>query len=659
MGRISEKILGMFFACGLLFLGAHVLHSMLSEYVFEVEQSDNAFRKVINLPVLLLYYHPFVFLVVAVALFIILFKTTELRTLFKSYRIKRGVEIETLKKSVKTQNTKGDYPVINFGGLPIHFDRPISYIGVPGSGKTLQIQILLGQILEDMKTRDDTRLLIREYKRGDFLPIVAASGIPYKRIDPSVKGSYSWDIAKDADNDAIITDIAFTLFPREEREHEFFSNSARTITAETIKGLRALVQEEWDFWDLFHVITSEERLLQVTKHAPMGGEPIKAIMEKAASSGDSFATIIVRVALFYQSIAAAWKNAPKVSLKEMAKSKEILFLGHSTLIEEQMNVISSAITERFIKYSLRKADSSTRKTYFILDELSNMSKIQSLGKLLKTGRSKGALSVCGFQDMGSLEITYGEKEAHSLLGMFTNMSIMECVPDTAKYISDYLGEIEIERDQFSTQTALNGRPSMTHSTQIVDRKKLPAHELQFGIPKTSKETGITSYYQAYYENKKKFWLYNTPWKEVLKNLPASNKEMEKLCQADEDDDIPSITPFLEEDYHRLKIKPPEKKEVKTPPSENEQKSRFAGEKEQKQALKDDIERIMEHYQEADKLKKQVPEHTEKQLIKLWEKLYPGQGVPKDIKTTIIRLSGAHEALKVNQTRRTSYRPPRG
>lgn len=483
-----------------------------------------------------------------------------------AYTVKRGTDVEQLvinNPQGKFIHTRGK---ATFGGREVNLIRPFMFIGVPGSGKTLQLQMLLKELLQDFNGATDTRLVIREYKRGDFLPAVAASGITYKVIDPSAPGTLAWDIAKDCTSDAICDDIATTLIPRVEGEHKFFATAARTILGEVMKGLRAKMGTAWDFWDLFHIVTDEYLILEVSKFAPMRGKPIKAIVEKAASSGDSVATVIVELNSRFQSVAAAWKNAPKYSLQEFMKSREVLVIGHSHIAEEAMNAISATLTDRLIKYTLNLSNSNTRRIYFLLDELSNMAPVPGYQKLVRVGRSKGAFAISSIQDLASFQHNYGEKVAKSIIAMHSFLSVMECDFDTAHFISDVLGELEIERAVVSESSGSTSASSSNSNTtnqstttttkQITRRRKLEPFELTTELPMTCDENGMTGYFLGYVKTRKLFWKVTIPFTVIKNSLPPRDPEAVQWCDSAHEYIMPSIEPFSEIDYHRLGVIPP-------------------------------------------------------------------------------------------------------
>jgi len=89
-----------------------------------------------------------------------------------------------------------------------------------------------------------------------------------------------------------------------------------------------------------------------------------------------------------------------------------------------------------------------RNLWFVFDELPALKKLEGLSTIMTEGRKYGACVTAGFQSIASLRKHYGNDGCVELLDNFnTKILFRSGEPETAKYISDMLGEEEIMETQ--------------------------------------------------------------------------------------------------------------------------------------------------------------------------------------------------------------------
>lgn len=94
--------------------------------------------------------------------------------------------------------------------------------------------------------------------------------------------------------------------------------------------------------------------------------------------------------------------------------------------------------------------------------------MKSILNLLTVGRSKGGALICSTQDLGRIEEAYGKSNTKTFFNNFgTNIFFRIKEPETAKFLSDALGEKEIITRMESRQMS----PS-----EIGDRKSISDQE---------------------------------------------------------------------------------------------------------------------------------------------------------------------------------------
>lgn len=96
--------------------------------------------------------------------------------------------------------------------------------------------------------------------------------------------------------------------------------------------------------------------------------------------------------------------------------------------------------------------SSTRRLWFILDEVASLNRLPALGTLLQEGRRFGACVVLGHQSLSQLASLYGEQEAITLLSMpQTTLALRSPEPRTAELLAKRIGQQVFIESQESVQ----------------------------------------------------------------------------------------------------------------------------------------------------------------------------------------------------------------
>jgi hypothetical protein len=112
----------------------------------------------------------------------------------------------------------------------------------------------------------------------------------------------------------------------------------------------------------------------------------------------------------------------------------------------------------------------TRPVWFVLDELASLNKLPQLHTAVTEARKSGNPVVLGFQGRSQLEKRYG-KDAEAMLSQpATKIFLKTTEPHAAKWVSDAIGEIEVERLKESRRASL--LPSNKQYTMEIATKPL-------------------------------------------------------------------------------------------------------------------------------------------------------------------------------------------
>jgi type IV secretory pathway TraG/TraD family ATPase VirD4 len=122
------------------------------------------------------------------------------------------------------------------------------------------------------------------------------------------------------------------------------------------------------------------------------------------------------------------------------------------------------------------ADPAARPVWFVLDELASLHKLPQLHTAVTENRKYGNPVVLGFQGRSQLEKRYGQDAEAMLSQPATKVFFKTSEPRAAKWVSEAIGEIEVERLKESRSMGLlAGKKS--YAMEIATKPLIMASEI--------------------------------------------------------------------------------------------------------------------------------------------------------------------------------------
>lgn len=301
---------------------------------------------------------------------------------------------------------------------------------------------------------DSHRALIYDAK-GDIVSILAGININNLLImNPFDERSCSWDMAKDINSPASARQLATILIPEDKNASQpFFTNAARDLLAHVIISFIQSCKDKWSFRDIILALQNQNELKKVLELSPQSKVKIDLYFGEERTGRNIMSEIATRIAPF-EIIAAVWSKAEKkISLKEWTETEQIIVLGSNEEHRAALDPINRVIFQRATELVLSQSESQTRRTWFFLDEVRDLGNIESLGRLMTRGASKGACVVLGFQDIEGMHDAFGKERANEFIGQCANKAILKLnSPETAKWASELFGKYEfVEEEEGTTE----------------------------------------------------------------------------------------------------------------------------------------------------------------------------------------------------------------
>ncbi len=128
--------------------------------------------------------------------------------------------------------------------------------------------------------------------------------------------------------------------------------------------------------------------------------------------------------------------------------------------------------------TLSLAPSSNRRVWLIIDEAASIGAIQSIGAFATKSRKFGGCLLLGLQTVSQLKELYGDNGAQTILSCLSSWLVLRSAdPETAEFISRYIGEAEVSRMTRGESSSVQGATDSLSEQIQLKRLVLPA-ELQ-------------------------------------------------------------------------------------------------------------------------------------------------------------------------------------
>jgi hypothetical protein len=336
----------------------------------------------------------------------------------------------------------------------------ILLLGDTGSGKSSAIRQLLRQVQERGESAivyDPAMDFVGEFynpERGDLILNPLDARCPY------------WNMGDEISSVEFATAMAAALFPEKEYEKEFFTNAPRRVFTHLMRH-RPNVQM------LYQWMCDPAEIESRVK-----GTPYAAYLDPGAPaqrSGvlSSFNMIADSLELMYEPN----PSAGSFSTSEWAYNrKRWVFLTSKSSAREKLLPLHSVWLDLFILRMMEPCENPAKPVWFVLDELASLNKLPQLHTAVTENRKYGNPVVLGFQGRSQLEKRYGQDAEAMLSQPATKIFFKTSEPRAAKWISDAIGEIEVERLKESRSVGLIGSKK-SYAMEIATKPLIMASEI--------------------------------------------------------------------------------------------------------------------------------------------------------------------------------------
>ena len=336
----------------------------------------------------------------------------------------------------------------------------ILLMGDTGSGKSNAIRQILRQVQERGESAivyDPAGEFVQEFyhpERGDYILNPLDERCPY------------WDLDEELYRNENADAIAAAMLPEREFENRFFSDAPRRVLARLLKeGPSVARLLEW----MADPAKIDERLY---------GTPQAAYLDPKA--GPQRAGVLASLNMIADSLDLLPPRDGKrdffASSKWRFERTRWVFLTSKPSMRERILPLHSAWLDLLILRMMEGCENPTKPVWFVLDELASLNKLPQLHTAVTEDRKYGNPVVLGFQGRSQLEKRYGQDAEAMLSQPATKIFFKTSEPRAAKWISETLGEIEVERLKESRSPGLL-RSKRNYAMEIATKPLVMASEI--------------------------------------------------------------------------------------------------------------------------------------------------------------------------------------
>jgi len=337
----------------------------------------------------------------------------------------------------------------------------ILMMGDTGSGKSNAIRQLLRQVRERGESAivyDPAMDFVSEFyspARGDLILNPLDQRCPY------------WSLGNEIDRDETAATIAAAFLPEKEYEKEFFTDGPRRILAHLLK-------RQPQPRDILSMMAEPSRI-----EAAVKGTPLAALLDSGAPAQRAGVLASLNMVADSLELLPEWEHTrPTFATAEWYTArKRWVFLTSTPAYRAKILPLHSVWLDLFILRMMGYCEDHTAKpVWFVLDELASLNKLPQLHTAVTENRKYGNPVVVGFQGRSQLEKRYGQDAEAMLSQPATKLFFKTTEPRAAKWISDAIGEIEVERLKESRSMKLFGSRK-SYAMEIATKPLVMASEI--------------------------------------------------------------------------------------------------------------------------------------------------------------------------------------
>ncbi len=337
--------------------------------------------------------------------------------------------------------------------LPLEAEaKHVQVMGDTGVGKSTLLRQMLSQIEDRKETAivyDPAGEFIQRFYREDRGDVI---------LNPLDARSSYWSPAAELKNAAEAQTIAVSLYqPPDEKPSEFFIKTPQKIFAHLLKyrpSVQDLIAWMSNPDEIDRRVEGTELAQFIGKDSP---DQRNGVLGSLGLIADSFRLLPTKKQTQNREWSAtAWAE----------KREGWIFLTGTEAEQEALRPLHSLWIDLLILRLLTEPEPGQKRAWFVLDELATLQKLPQFHSALTKGRKSDNPIIFGYQGKAQLEVIYGHLAEVMLSQPATKFVMKTAEPKAAKWASELIGDIEIERVRETVADGKRAGKSFTMDRQI-------------------------------------------------------------------------------------------------------------------------------------------------------------------------------------------------
>ena len=322
----------------------------------------------------------------------------------------------------------------NDAKLPLRIPRDAEnkhflIVGDTGSGKSSIIR----QMLYQVDARGDSAIVydpacefVKQFynpHRGDIVLNPLDARMPY------------WNPSKELRRKAEAKALAVSLYQPEGVTNRFFVEAPQKIFAHLLSYLptpEELIQWMSDPAEIDRRVKGTEYWMLIDPKAP---QQRTGVLGSLNMSADSF-----RLLPKENETASVW-----TATKWAETRRGWIFITSRPTMREALRPLISLWIDTLVLRLLNEPMPDQKPVWFVIDELASLQRLPQLHTAITENRKSQNPVILGFQGRSQMEARYGEDAEAMLSQPATKIFLRTTEPRAAKWVSEAIGEVEIER----------------------------------------------------------------------------------------------------------------------------------------------------------------------------------------------------------------------